>query len=139
MKLAYPEPAESRSHHVPKPYLHIHPSVTKTASFWSTDDIWILCVWNVHTVSVTDNTLPAGLKQTMALHVYILFYNPLQAGSRDAAVCIQTWLRAGRTGVWIPAQAWHVSLFQKVHRLGPTQLPTEWIPKFFPDENAAGE
>ena len=33
MKLAYPEPAESRSHHVPKPYLHIHPSVTKTASF----------------------------------------------------------------------------------------------------------
>jgi hypothetical protein len=30
MKLAYPEPAESRSHNLPKPYLHIHPSVTKT-------------------------------------------------------------------------------------------------------------
>jgi len=33
MKLAYPVPDESRLHHVPKPYLHIHPSVTKTASF----------------------------------------------------------------------------------------------------------
>jgi hypothetical protein len=87
--------------------LHIHPSVTKTASFWSTEDIYILCVTDVQTV--TDNTLPAELKHNPWRYTLHSFLHPLQAGSRGGAVCIQTCLGAGRTGVRIPAEARDVS------------------------------
>jgi len=102
--------------------------------------IYILCVRDVQTLSVTDDTLPAGLKHKPWRYTLRSFLQPpssWEPGRRSVYTDSSTgWEnRSSNTG----GSTRCFSLPKGPPVVGPTQPPTEWIPEFFPEEKAAGE
>ena len=101
--------------------------------------IYKLCVTDVQTLSVTDDSLP-GLKHKpwrYTLHSFLQSPSSWEPGRRSVYTDYSTrWQnRSSNTG----RSTRCFCLPKGSPAAGPTQPPTEWIPEFFPNEKAAGE
>jgi hypothetical protein len=118
---------------LPTHHLHIHASVTGTASSLNSSP-----VTDVQTVSIAEDT-NSTKTQTMELHVTLFSTTPSNQGAGTAQSVKTLGYGMGDPGFEY-RQTHEMFLSSKTSRpvLGPTPPPIQWIPEFFPKETWPG-